>query len=67
MGRMKTNAMRYACADRFCVSGLTVEREGDVCVECKPDYHRADLDGEDARGLDYARQGKEWNQMGGGL
>jgi len=56
-----------ACADRYCVSGLTVEREGDVCAECRTDSARyADAE-EDAHTRELARAGREWNQMCGGF
>ena len=53
------DAPRFICADRYCTTGW-VAREGDVCEDCKPRYHAADLAGEDEAGLDYARKDKEW-------
>ena len=49
----------YACADRYCVSGLTVAREGDVCQECAPDYAAASIADEDAVCVALAHQDRD--------
>lgn len=49
----------YACADRRCVSGLTVDRADAICSACAPVYHRAGLDAEDTRSREDARRGTD--------
>jgi hypothetical protein len=48
----------YACADRFCVSGVLVAHEGAVCPECAPVYAR-DTAEEDALCVMVKRQGTD--------
>ena len=49
----------YACADRYCVSGRTVEVEGTVCADCAPAYHAADLAGEDEVSTVFKHQNRD--------